>query len=139
MEGDNILVALRDLLQNSDLVADHVLPTLHELLVDDLAGIVVVRANMHGFFDDGIGTAAKRLSCPVLCLEWARIDLTRDKAEDTGPDMEPWWVQEGTFELTCESYVAEEGSVEQTMREVERSTKQIGLAQTFMSWLKAGA
>ena len=42
------------------------LAALHELLVDDLAGIHFACSDMDGLLDDGIGAAAKGLACAVL-------------------------------------------------------------------------
>ena len=40
--------------------------TLHEFLVDDLAGIVGTSLDMHGFLHNGIRSAAQRLSRAIL-------------------------------------------------------------------------
>jgi len=37
---------------------DHVFPTLHQFLVDDLAGIVLAGVDVYGFLDNGVGAAA---------------------------------------------------------------------------------
>jgi hypothetical protein len=43
-----------------------VFSTLHELLVDDLAGIIGTGLDMHGFLHDGIRSATQRLSRAIL-------------------------------------------------------------------------
>jgi hypothetical protein len=43
-----------------------VLATLHELLVDDFAGIVFASGDVNGLLDDGVGSAAEGLARPVL-------------------------------------------------------------------------
>lgn len=45
----------------------HVLPTLHELLVDHLAGIVLAGLDMDGLLYDRIRSAAEGLPCAILC------------------------------------------------------------------------
>ena len=40
--------------------------TLHEALVDDLAGKVLPRMNVDGFLHDGIGTTPQGLSSAIL-------------------------------------------------------------------------
>lgn len=50
MQSDNVLVADRNLFKNVDLVSDHRFSPLHELFVDDLAGIVVARSAVHSAF-----------------------------------------------------------------------------------------
>lgn len=42
------------------------LPPLHELLVDDFAGIIFARLDVHGLFDDGVRAAAKGLARAIL-------------------------------------------------------------------------
>jgi hypothetical protein len=42
------------------------LPPLHELLVDDLAGIVLAGLDVDGLLHDGIRSATKRLACAIL-------------------------------------------------------------------------
>ena len=42
------------------------LAPLHELLVDDLAGIVLSSLDVHGFLDNGIGALAECAACAVL-------------------------------------------------------------------------
>ena len=42
------------------------LATLHELLVNDFAGIIFASGDMNGLFDDGVGSAAEGLARPVL-------------------------------------------------------------------------
>ena len=42
------------------------LPPLHELLVDDLAGIVLAGLDVDGLFDDGVGTGAEGFAGAVL-------------------------------------------------------------------------
>ena len=44
----------------------HVLPALHELLVDDLASIVLAGLDVHGLLDDGVCTASQSLSGAIL-------------------------------------------------------------------------
>ena len=44
----------------------HVLAALHELLVDDLAGIVLAGLDVDGLLDDGVRAAPKGFACPVL-------------------------------------------------------------------------
>ena len=39
---------------------------LHELLVDDLAGVVLAGLDVDGLFDDGVGAAPEGLARPVL-------------------------------------------------------------------------
>ena len=46
----------------------HVLPALHELLVDDLAGKVLAGLDVDSLFDDSIGAASEGFTCTVL--EW---------------------------------------------------------------------
>ena len=41
-------------------------PSLHKLLVDNLAGIILARLNMNGLFHDRIRPAAEGLACAVL-------------------------------------------------------------------------
>lgn len=45
---------------------NHVFPTLHKLLIDDLARIVFSGLDMDGLLDDGICSAAQCLACAVL-------------------------------------------------------------------------
>jgi hypothetical protein len=66
VEGDDVRVPAGDLLEDGDLVADHVFPALHELLVDDLARIVLVRLDVDGLFDDRVRAAAERLAGAIL-------------------------------------------------------------------------
>lgn len=40
--------------------------TLHEFLVDDLAGIVFASFDMDGLFNDGIGSASQGLAGAIL-------------------------------------------------------------------------
>ena len=44
------------------------LPPLHELLVDDLASIILARLDMHGLLYDGIRAAAQCLASAVLII-----------------------------------------------------------------------
>lgn len=58
-QGDDGSMALRDALESSDFVTDHVLASLHELFRDDLAGVVLTRFDVDGFLDDGIGALSE--------------------------------------------------------------------------------
>lgn len=62
----DIAMALGDFLEDGNLVADHMLSALHELLVDNLAGIVLSSLDVHGFLDNGIGALAECAACAVL-------------------------------------------------------------------------
>lgn len=66
VEGYDVGVVAGDTFEDGDLVADEVLPALHELFVDDLAGIVFAGLDVDGFLDDRIGAAADGLACAVL-------------------------------------------------------------------------
>ena len=44
----------------------HVLAPLHELLVDDLARIVLARLDVHGLLHDGVRAAAEGLARAIL-------------------------------------------------------------------------
>lgn len=46
----------------------HVLPPLHELLVDDLACEVLSSLDVDRLLDDGVRSTAQRLACPILCV-----------------------------------------------------------------------
>jgi hypothetical protein len=46
--------------------ANHMFPSLHKLLVDNLAGIILARLNMNGLFHDRIRPAAESLARAVL-------------------------------------------------------------------------
>ncbi len=59
-ERDDAAVTLGDALEGGDLVAHHVLAASHELLGDDLAGVVLAGLDVHGLLDDGIGALAER-------------------------------------------------------------------------------
>ena len=69
----------------------HVFPPLHELLVDDLASIVLAGLDVYGLLHDSVRSAAECLACPILGthidryqppgligMETKRSDLTRD-------------------------------------------------------------
>jgi hypothetical protein len=43
------------------------LPPFHELLVDDLAGIVLAGLDVDRLFNDSIRPATERLACAILC------------------------------------------------------------------------
>lgn len=45
-------MALRYLLQDSDLVSDHAFSACHETLADDLAGIILASLDMYTLFHD---------------------------------------------------------------------------------------
>lgn len=90
MKGDNVSVSLRHAFEHGNLVphlncgglrvsvtygnigfpftrgTDHVLAALHELLVDDLAGIVLARLDVHGLLYDGVCSTAERLASAIL-------------------------------------------------------------------------
>jgi hypothetical protein len=66
VKRDDVLVRLGDLLEHGDLVADHVLAALHELLVDDFACVVLVRPNVHGLLHDRVRATPEGLARPVL-------------------------------------------------------------------------
>lgn len=51
---------------HNDYETDHELSALHELLVDDLARIVLPGLDVYRLLDDGICSAAKRPSGTVL-------------------------------------------------------------------------
>lgn len=46
--------------------SDHVLSTLHELLVDDFAGIVFASLNVHSFFYDSICPTSESFASAIL-------------------------------------------------------------------------
>jgi hypothetical protein len=46
----------------------HIFASLHELLVDDLAGIVLASLDVDRLFDDGVRSAAQSLACAVLTI-----------------------------------------------------------------------
>ena len=52
---------------------------LHELLVDDLAGIVLAGLDVHGLLDDGIGAAAQGLACAILDVGTEGLSAARAK------------------------------------------------------------
>jgi hypothetical protein len=58
MESDDVLVTARDLLEDGDLVADHVLPIFHKFLVNDLARIVLSRLDMYCLLYDRVRPTA---------------------------------------------------------------------------------
>jgi hypothetical protein len=55
----------------------HVFPTLHELLVNDLASIVFAGLDMYGLLDDGICAASKRASCAILQNKRSESEKTK--------------------------------------------------------------
>lgn len=61
-------MSLGDLLEDGDFVSDHVLATLHQLLVDDFAGIVLACGDVDGFLDDCVRAAAQCAASAVLLL-----------------------------------------------------------------------
>ena len=46
----------------------HKLPPLHELLVDDFAGIILASLDMHGLLYDGIRAATQCLASAILSV-----------------------------------------------------------------------
>lgn len=50
----------------------HVLPSLHEFLVDDLACVVFARLDVDGLLHDGIGPTSKGFSRAILTAKTAR-------------------------------------------------------------------
>lgn len=84
VKGDDVWVSARDALQHRDFVPDlrahcqpahqrprrlrthHMLPPLHELLVDDFAGIVLARLDVNRLLHDGIRPTTERLACAIL-------------------------------------------------------------------------
>lgn len=52
-ELTDVWMTRADFFKDGDLVADHVLPAGHQLLVDHFAGIVFASLDVDGFFDDG--------------------------------------------------------------------------------------
>lgn len=68
VKGDDVGMATGDTFEDGDLVANEVFPALHELFVDDLAGVVFAGLNMDGFFDDGIGAAADGPAGAILVV-----------------------------------------------------------------------
>lgn len=66
MECNDVGMVAGDTFEDGYLVADEVLPALHELFVDDLAGIVFAGLDVDGFLDDGVGAAADGPACAVL-------------------------------------------------------------------------
>jgi len=46
--------------------AHHVFTTLHEFLINDLAGKVFPSMNVDGFLDHGVGATAKGFACAIL-------------------------------------------------------------------------
>jgi hypothetical protein len=49
-------------------------PSLHKLLIDDLASIILARLDMNGLFDNGIRSTAKGLASTVLRAKQGRSD-----------------------------------------------------------------
>lgn len=83
MESDDIAMTARDSFQNGDLITnlpsdmsrslcliwkmiDHILSTLHQLFIDDLAGIVFPCLDVDCLLDNGICSRSKRLANAVL-------------------------------------------------------------------------
>ena len=59
----------------------HVLPTLHEFLIDDLASIVLASLDVNGFLDDGVGSATQGLAGTILDIKGIVISNQRDGDE----------------------------------------------------------
>jgi len=54
MQGYNVRMTARDPLENCNFVPNHVLATLHEFLVDNLASIVFVGLDMNSLLHDSV-------------------------------------------------------------------------------------
>ena len=63
-------------------MAYHVFPSFHELLVDDLTGIVFASADVNGLFDNGIRSTSESPSSTVLRLARFLASLPGRRAGD---------------------------------------------------------